>query len=101
MTQGIETGRVAETGPGGQGLARGSLRTVDAVAISISVLSPAMAMQLNTGGVAGTAGGAPPRAVLLGGRAGLAVALLDIGLRPRVGARGPGSHADSRTLRHR
>src|SRR5437764_1467624 len=52
MSQGMETSRIAETGPEGQGLARGTLRTVDAVAISISVLSPAMAMQLNTGGVA-------------------------------------------------
>src|SRR5215469_8507692 len=40
-----------------QALARGSLRTIDAVAISISVLSPAMAMQLNTGGVAAAAAG--------------------------------------------
>src|SRR3954464_6391590 len=88
MSQGMETARVAETGPGGQGLARGSLRTVDAVAISISVLSPAMAMQLNTGGVAGTAGGSTPLAFLLGGIACLALAFVVIGFHPPVAPAG-------------
>src|SRR4051812_50201607 len=88
MAQGMETGRIAQTGPEGQGLAKGSLRTIDAVAISISVLSPAMAMQLNTGGVAGTAGGATPLAFLLGGIACLALALVVIGFSRRVAAPG-------------
>src|SRR4051794_41789559 len=88
MSQGMETARVAETGPGGQGLARGSLRTVDAVAISISVLSPAMAMQLNTGGVAGTAGGSTPLAFLLGGLAFPAPAFPVIGFHRRVASGG-------------
>src|SRR3954451_4387534 len=98
MTQGIEAGRVAETGPGGQGLARGSLRTVDAVAISISVLSPAMAMQLNTGGVAGTAGGSTPLAFLLGGIACLAPAFVVIGFRHPIGPRGVASTLSRRRL---
>src|SRR3954469_25480343 len=98
MTQGIETGRVAETGPGGQGLARGSLRTVDAVAISISVLSPAMAMQLNTGGVAGTAGGSTPLAFLLGGIACLAQAFVVIGFSRRMASAGYAYTYVSRSL---
>ncbi|MGH9299187.1 MAG: hypothetical protein ACRDZT_04670, partial [Acidimicrobiales bacterium] len=56
------------TGLAGQDqLAKGSLRTIDAIAISISVLSPAMAMQLNTGGVAAVTGGSTPLSFLLGG----------------------------------
>ena len=62
-----------------QALARGSLRTIDAIAISISVLSPAMAMQLNTGGVAATAGGSTPLAFLLGGIACLTLGFVVIG----------------------
>src|SRR3954465_7676299 len=88
MSQGMETARVAETGPGGQGLARRSLRTVDAVAISISVLSPAIAMQLNTGGAAGTAGGSTPLAFLLGGIACLALAFVVIGFSRRMASAG-------------
>ncbi len=72
----------------GQGLAKGSLRTIDAIAISISVLSPAMAMQLNTGGVAGTAGGSTPLAFLLGGIACLALAFVVIGFTRRMAAAG-------------
>src|SRR4051795_12150617 len=98
MSQGIETGQVAETGPGGQGLARGTLRTVDAVAISISVLSPAMAMQLNTGGVAGTAGGSTPLAFLLGGIACLALAFVVIGFTRRMAAAGYAYTYVSRSL---
>jgi len=98
MSQGIETGQVAETGPGGQGLARGTLRTVDAVAISISVLSPAMAMQLNTGGVAGTAGGSTPLAFLLGGIACLALAFVVIGFSRRMASAGYAYTYVSRSL---
>src|SRR3954447_9810824 len=111
MSQGIETGQVAQTGPGGQGLARGTLRTVDAVAISISVLSPAMAMQLNTGGVAGTAGGAgppafllrggappPPPVLFLGGVACLALAFVVIGFSRRMASAGYAYTYVSRSL---
>src|SRR3954466_6692563 len=98
MSQGMETGRVAETGPEGQGLARGTLRTVDAVAISISVLSPAMAMQLNTGGVAGTAGGSTPLAFLLGGVACLALAFVVIGFTRRMASAGYAYTYASRSL---
>src|SRR5258708_15311251 len=43
-------------------LARGSLRLVDAIAISVSVIAPGMAMLLNVTGVAAVSGGAPPPA---------------------------------------
>ena len=98
MSQGMETGRVAETGPAGQGLAKGTLRTVDAVAISISVLSPAMAMQLNTGGVAGVAGGSTPLAFLLGGIACLALAFVVIGFSRRMASAGYAYTYVSRSL---
>lgn len=98
MSQGMEAGRVAETGPEGQGLARGTLRTIDAVAISISVLSPAMAMQLNTGGVAGVAGGSTPLAFLLGGIACLALAFVVIGFSRRMASAGYAYTYVSRSL---
>ncbi|MGH9302825.1 MAG: APC family permease [Acidimicrobiales bacterium] len=69
-------------------LARGSLRTIDAVAISISVLSPAMAMQLNTGGVAAVAGGSTPLSFLLGGIGCLALGFVVIGFTRRMAAAG-------------
>src|SRR5579875_1182833 len=69
-------------------LARGSLRTIDAVAISISVLSPAMAMQLNTGGVAAVAGGSTPLSFLLGGIGCLALGFVVVGFTRRMAAAG-------------
>ncbi|MGH3260966.1 MAG: hypothetical protein ACRDNS_03115, partial [Trebonia sp.] len=51
----------------GNKLARGTLRLPDAIAISVSVLAPGMAMLLNVSGVAATAGGSTPLAFLLGG----------------------------------
>lgn len=69
-------------------LARGSLRTIDAVAISISVLSPAMAMALNTGGVAAVAGGSTPLSFLLGGIGCLALGFVVIGFTRRMAAAG-------------
>lgn len=72
----------------GPALAKGSLRTMDAVAISISVLSPGMAMALNTGGVAGTAGGSTPLAILLGGVACLTLAFVVIGFSRQMAAAG-------------
>jgi amino acid transporter len=69
-------------------LAKGSLRTIDAVAISISVLSPAMAMQLNTGGVAAVAGGSTPLSFLLGGVGCLALGFVVVGFTRRLAAAG-------------
>ena len=48
-------------------LAHGSLRLWDAIAISVSVLAPGMAMLLNVSGVAAVSGGSTPLAFLLGG----------------------------------
>ncbi len=48
-------------------LAHGSLRLWDAIAISVSVIAPGMAMLLNVTGVAAVAGGSTPLAFLLGG----------------------------------
>jgi amino acid transporter len=83
---------------GEQGLAKGSLRTIDAVAISISVLSPAMAMQLNTGGVAATAGGSTPLAFLLGGIACLTLGFVVIGFTRRMASAGYAYTYVSRSL---
>lgn len=69
-------------------LAKGSLRTIDAIAISISVLSPAMAMALNTGGVAQVAGGSTPLSFLLGGVGCLALGFVVIGFTRRLAAAG-------------
>lgn len=59
-------------------LARGTLRLPDAIAISVSVLAPGMAMLLNVSGVAATSGGSTPLAFLLGGVACLALAFVAI-----------------------
>ena len=69
-------------------LAKGSLRTIDAIAISVSVLSPAMAMDLNTGGVAAVAGGSTPLSFLLGGIGCLALGFVVIGFTRRMAAAG-------------
>ena len=53
MSQAVPSDAPAQAGQ----LAKGQLRTIDAIAISVSGLSPGMAMQLNTGGVAAVAGG--------------------------------------------
>lgn len=78
----------APPGAASEQLAKGSLRTVDAIAICISVLSPVMAMQLNTGGVAAIAGGSTPLAFLLGGIACLALGFVVIGFTRRMAAAG-------------
>jgi amino acid transporter len=83
------------------GLAKGSLKTRDAIAISISVLSPGMAMALNTGGVAGTAGGSTPLAFLLGGVACLTLAFVVIGFTRRMAAAGYAYTYVSRSLGQR
>src|SRR5450759_2854022 len=69
-------------------LARGSLSTWDAVAISVSVLSPGMAMLLNVPGVALVAGGSTPLAFLLGGVGVLALAFVIIGFTRRMASAG-------------
>jgi len=80
------------------GLAKGQLRTIDAVAISVSVLSPGMAMQLNTGGMAAVAGGSTPLAMLIGGIACLALAFVVVGFTRRMAAAGYAYTYVSRSL---
>lgn len=79
-------------------LAKGSLRTIDAIAISVSVLSPAMAMDLNTGGAAAVAGGSTPLSFLLGGIACLALGFVVIGFTRRMAAAGYAYTYMSRSL---
>ncbi len=73
---------------GPNSLARGSLSTWDAVAISVSVLSPGMAMLLNVPGVAIVAGGSTPLAFLLGGIGVLALAFVIVGFTRRMASAG-------------
>jgi amino acid transporter len=69
-------------------LAKGTLSTWDAVAISVSVLSPGMAMLLNVPGVALIAGGSTPLAFLLGGIGILALAFVIVGFTRRMATAG-------------
>jgi amino acid transporter len=79
-------------------LAHGSLRLWDAIAISVSVLAPGMAMLLNTSGVAAEAGGSTPLAFLLGGIACLALAFVVIGFTRRMASAGYAYTYASRSL---
>jgi amino acid transporter len=79
-------------------LAHGSLRLWDAIAISVSVLAPGMAMLLNTSGVAIEAGGSTPLAFLLGGVACLALAFVVIGFTRRMASAGYAYTYASRSL---
>jgi amino acid transporter len=79
-------------------LAHGSLRLWDAIAISVSVLAPGMAMLLNVSGVAQTAGGSTPLAFLLGGIACLALAFVVIGFTRRMASAGYAYTYASRSL---
>jgi amino acid transporter len=79
-------------------LARGSLRLVDAIAISISVIAPGMAMLLNVTGVAAVSGGSTPLAFLLGGIACLALAFVVIGFTRRMSVAGYAYTYTSRSL---
>lgn len=81
-----------------QQLARGTLRTWDAVAISVSVLAPGMAMLLNVPGVAAIAGGSTPLAFLLGGVACLSLAFVVIGFTRRMATAGYAYTYASRSL---
>ena len=79
-------------------LAHGSLRLWDAIAISVSVIAPGMAMLLNVSGVAAVAGGSTPLAFLLGGIACLALAFVVIGFTRRMASAGYAYTYASRSL---
>jgi amino acid transporter len=79
-------------------LAHGTLRVWDAIAISVSVLAPGMAMLLNTTSVAAVAGGSTPMAFLLGGIACLALAFVVIGFTRRMASAGYAYTYASRSL---
>jgi amino acid transporter len=81
-----------------QKLAKGTLSTVDAVAISVSVLAPGMAMLLNVPGVAATAGASTPLAFLLGGVACLALAFVVVGFTRQMASAGYAYTYASRSL---
>ncbi len=81
-----------------QHLAKGTLRTWDAIAISVSVLAPGMAMLLNVPGVALVAGGSTPLAFLLGGVACLSLAFVVIGFTRRMASAGYAYTYASRSL---
>jgi amino acid transporter len=71
-----------------QELKRGNLTTIDAVAMAIAVLSPAMAMAYNTTFGASFAGTSNPLAFLLGGIACLTLAWVVIGFTRRMASAG-------------
>jgi amino acid transporter len=79
-------------------LAHGSLRLWDAIAISVSVIAPGMAMLLNVSGVSAVAGGSTPLAFLLGGVACLALAFVVIGFTRRMASAGYAYTYASRSL---
>jgi amino acid transporter len=79
-------------------LARGALNIWDAVAISVSVLAPGMAMLLNVPGVAIVAGGSTPLAFLLGGVGVMALAFVIIGFTRRMASAGYAYTYASRSL---
>lgn len=81
-----------------QRLAKGSLTIPDAIAISVSVIAPGMAMFLNVPGVAIVAGGSTPLAFLLGGIACLALAFVVIGFTRRMASAGYAYTYASRSL---
>ena len=79
-------------------LAHGSLRLIDAIAISVSVIAPGMAMLLNVSGVALVSGGSTPLAFLLGGIGCLALAFVVIGFCRRMATAGYAYTYASRSL---
>src|SRR3984957_12704111 len=85
-------------GAAGGELAHGSLRLWDAIAISVSVIAPGMAMLLNVSGVSFVAGGSTPLAFLLGGVACLALAFVVIGSPRRMATAGYAYTYASRSL---
>jgi amino acid transporter len=85
-------------GAGTGQLAHGTLRLWDAIAISVSVIAPGMAMLLNVTGVAAVAGGSTPLAFLLGGIGCLALAFVVIGFCRRMATAGYAYTYASRSL---
>jgi amino acid transporter len=79
-------------------LAHGSLHLWDAIAISVSVIAPGMALLLNVSGVSVVAGGSTPLAFLLGGVACLALAFVVIGFTRRMATAGYAYTYASRSL---
>jgi len=79
-------------------LAHGSLRLWDAIAISVSVIAPGMAMLLNVSGVSLVAGGSTTLAFLLGGIGCLALAFVVIGFTRRMASAGYAYTYASRSL---
>jgi len=79
-------------------LKTGSLTTVDAVAMAIAVLSPAMAMAYNTTFGASFAGTSNPLAFLMGGIACLTLAVVVIGFTRRMASAGYAYTYVSRSL---
>src|SRR3984885_5410546 len=90
--------RSLATATGQDELAHGSLRLWDAIAISVSVIAPGMAMLLNVSGVSAVAGGSTPLAFLLGGVACLALAFVVIGFPRRMATAGYAYTYASRSL---
>src|ERR1700722_18624217 len=93
-----DTDRSLLASTGQDQLAHGSLRLWDAIAISVSVLAPGMAMLLNTSGVAIEAGGSTPLAILIGGIGCLALAFVVIGFTRRMASAGYAYTYASRSL---
>ena len=93
-----ETDRELAIATGATELAHGSLRVWDAIAISVSLIAPGMAMLLNTSGVAVAAGGSTPLAFLLGGIGCLALAFVVIGFSRRMASAGYAYTYASRSL---
>jgi amino acid transporter len=93
-----ETDRELAVATGTTELAHGSLRVWDAIAISVSLIAPGMAMLLNTSGVAVAAGGSTPLAFLLGGIGCLALAFVVIGFSRRMASAGYAYTYASRSL---
>jgi amino acid transporter len=90
--------RAVTAATGQDELAHGSLRIWDAIAISVSVIAPGMAMLLNVSGVAIVAGGSTPLAFLLGGIGCLALAFVVIGFTRRMASAGYAYTYASRSL---
>jgi amino acid transporter len=93
-----DTDRGLATATGQDELAHGTLRIWDAIAISVSLIAPGMAMLLNVSGVSGVAGGSTPLAFLLGGIACLALAFVVIGFTRRMASAGYAYTYASRSL---
>jgi amino acid transporter len=86
-----------DTGPERR-LAHGSLTVTDAIAISVSLLAPGLAMFLNVAGVSVVAGASTPLAFLLGGVACLALAFVVVGFTRRMASAGYAYSYASRSL---